>query len=57
LVIEVLISADSNRGKPFIDCIKKICSNSRGAYEWHFLPDEVADLRGRRSLEKKCLNT
>ena len=57
MVIKVLISADSKKRRPFIDCIKKICDDSEGRYEWHFLPDEVADLREENRLKRmfECL--
>lgn len=52
MVIKILISADSKRRKSFIDCIKKICDDSKGRYECHFLPDEVADLRAEERLKE-----
>lgn len=57
MVIKVLISADSKRRKLFINCIKKICDDSKGQYKWHFLPDEVADLREEDRLKRmfECL--
>ena len=57
MVINVLISADSKRRTPFIDCIKEICDDSEGRYRWRFLPDEVADLREEDMLKRmlECL--
>ena len=41
LPIRLLVSADSNQ-KHFIDCIKQICDDSKGEYEFHNLPKEVS---------------
>ena len=50
LPIRLLVSADSNQ-KDFIDCIKRICDDSGGEYEFHNLPKEVS-----KASEKDRLN-
>ena len=57
MVINVFISADSKKRKPFIDCITKICENSNGQYKGRFLPDKVGELREEDRLKRmfECL--
>lgn len=52
MVIKVLISADSKKRRPFINCIKKICDDSEGKYKCHFLSDELADLKEENRLKR-----
>ena len=51
LPLRVLVSADSNQ-QHFIDCIKQICEDSSGEYEFHFLPDEVATANEKDRLNR-----
>lgn len=50
-MLRLLICADSRRRR-FIDCIRRICDKSKGKYESHFLPDEVAALKEEHRLER-----
>lgn len=51
LPLRLLVSADRNQ-KDFINCIKQICDDSDGEYEFHYLPVELSNASEKDRLER-----
>jgi len=51
LPIRLLVLADSNQ-KHFIECIRRICDDSKGDYEFHNLPKEASKASEKDRLDR-----